>query len=296
MASRNNLAVAFQQHDNNSEYSMTMKTKIFISWSEDLSRDLAEVMSRSLPCALQFLETYFSHRDIPQGTRGEDEILTQLSSIHTGIICFTRENTQSQWIHFEAGALAKSVGKSRVFPILFDLDPVDIKGPLKSYQYTKFEKDGLKKLFKDINLLAGENTLPHDMLDGIFERWWPDINEKVQKILKEKGGNPLPSRSDSDILKEVLDVTRSFKFYLKKEHGNYTDHLFNDMMKGLDNFFSVISCEGIISLKQAFRYLEPSLINLAKSSESSPTAEELHIRFHERLDEIIQNINTGRCK
>ena len=113
--------------------------KVFISWSGERSRALAEVLRRWLPAVIQVVKPYYSPDDTVKGARWSTEIAKELESSRVGLICVTPENLDAPWLLFEAGALSK-LGKSRVCPILFGVDPIDIKGPLVQFQAAKFEK------------------------------------------------------------------------------------------------------------------------------------------------------------
>ena len=84
-----------------------MPTKVFISWSGDLSRKLGETLRDWLPSALQYVKPYFTPEDIEKGAKWSSEIAKELESANIGIICLTRDNTEKPWILFEAGALSK---------------------------------------------------------------------------------------------------------------------------------------------------------------------------------------------
>lgn len=86
-----------------------MATKVFISWSGELSRKLGEALRNWLPAALQFVKPYFSPEDIEKGAKWGSEISKELETSNIGVICLTSENTEKPWILFEAGALSKRV-------------------------------------------------------------------------------------------------------------------------------------------------------------------------------------------
>ena len=95
-----------------------MVMKVFISWSGDRSRAIAEELRDWLPTIVQSLEPFISTQDVPVGGRGLNVLASELQDCSFGILCLTQENKQGQWIHFEAGALSKVIEASRVVPLL----------------------------------------------------------------------------------------------------------------------------------------------------------------------------------
>ena len=182
--------------------------KVFISWSGQHSRKLGEALRDWLPGVLQLVTPYFTPSDIEKGTRWSTDISSQLSESQIGILCITRENIHSDWILFEAGALSKSLEKSHVCPILFGISNTDLAGPLKQFQTTEFDKGDMHRLLGVINGRLGENKLPQKTLDSVFEKWWPDLEQKIAEILNEAEEPDEPIRSDRDILEEVLQLSR----------------------------------------------------------------------------------------
>ena len=186
-----------------------MATKIFVSWSGDLSNKLAEAVRQWLPSVLQFAKPYFTPSDIEKGARWGSDILSELDSSDVGIICLTKDNLQEPWILFESGALSKNFEKSKVCTLLFDVDTTDLTGPLTIFQNTKFDKRDFKKLVKTINSSGGDAKLEDSVLNDVFEMWWPKLDEKVSSILEaEKDSDEVSSRTERDILEEVLELTR----------------------------------------------------------------------------------------
>jgi hypothetical protein len=186
-----------------------MASKVFISWSGDLSKKLAEEVRVWLPGVLQFVKPYFTPNDVEKGTRWSTEIAGELETSNAGIICLTKDNIQKPWILFEAGALSKNFGKANVCTVLFNLENADLSGPLTSFQSTKFDKTDFKKLLTTINNTGGDSKLESAVLNDVFEMWWPKLESKVKEILKTHvviTDNNL--RSEREILEEVLELTR----------------------------------------------------------------------------------------
>ncbi len=186
-----------------------MATKVFISWSGALSQKVGEALRNWLPSALQFVKPYFSPDDIEKGAKWSSEIAKELETSNIGIICLTRDNTEKPWILFEAGALSKSLERSRVCTLLFDVDPSDVKGPLTSFQATRFIKEDFKRLFAVINSAAGDSRLETPVIDTVFDMWWPKLDAEISAILKLSDTVAKKERrSERDILEELLDLTR----------------------------------------------------------------------------------------
>lgn len=111
-----------------------IRMKVFISWSGKYSQELGEAFRNWLPSVLQSVRPYFTPNDIEKGARWGTDIASELQESKIGLFCLTRDNLQSPWIMFEAGAISKVVGEASVCPILFELDPTDISGPLNQFQ------------------------------------------------------------------------------------------------------------------------------------------------------------------
>jgi len=190
--------------------------KIFISWSGKDSRKFGEALWDWLPAVLQFVKPYFTPSDVEKGSRWNSEIAKELELSKMGIICVTRENLHNDWVLFEAGALSKSLESSRVCPILFGIKNTDLAGPLKQFQTTEFSKNDFKKLVSAINANYGENKLQEKVLDSVFEKWWPELEIKVNTIFtKLDQTDEEPIRKDRDLLEEILELSRISSRYLR---------------------------------------------------------------------------------
>jgi len=125
--------------------------KVFISWSGDTSKALAEALRGWLPSVIQAIKPYFSPDDITKGSRWSTEIAKELEECKIGLICLTADNLEAPWIMFETGALSKSISAARVCPLLFGVEPSDVKGPLVQFQAAPFAKDEMKKAVRMMN-------------------------------------------------------------------------------------------------------------------------------------------------
>lgn len=188
--------------------------KVFISWSGDRSKIVAEAFRKLLPRCIQKIEPWMSSDDIDKGKMSVNEIAKELEDTKVGIICLTTENLNRPWLHFEAGALSKTIDTSFVCPFLLDLAPtdIDIENPLRNFQATINSREDVLKLLKTINKASGNEILDDERLVETFEKWWPDFKEKISSIspsAKEEGHHH--SRSNSDLLAEILETVRNLE-------------------------------------------------------------------------------------
>jgi hypothetical protein len=105
---------------------------------------------------------------------------------------------------------SKNLDKSKVSPLLFGVEPTDLTGPLVQFQAAKFEKPEIKRVVRMINTELGDDRLASDVLDSVFEMWWPKLDEKVSGVLQANGNqNSTSVRTQRDLLEEVLTLTRA---------------------------------------------------------------------------------------
>jgi hypothetical protein len=89
-------------------------------------------------------------------------------------------------------------------------EPTDLQGPLAQFQVTRFAKDDFRKLFNTINSQLGENSLPENVAQAVFDKWWPDLSERLSRIMQ---GHTVKAdvpkiRSDRELIEEMLLLVR----------------------------------------------------------------------------------------
>ena len=183
--------------------------KVFLSWSGNRSKAVAELLSEWLSCVIQAVRPWISTRDLDRGALWFGEINDQLQETTIGIICLTQENRARPWILFEAGALAKGLSTSRVCTFLIDLDPRDVEDPLAQFNHTLPTKEGFHSLVKTLNSALGSNGLDIRTLDQVFETYWPQLEDRFSFTLHQTvSAEPAKPRDKEDILGEILENTR----------------------------------------------------------------------------------------
>lgn len=180
--------------------------KVFFCWSGERSQAVAVTLSSWMRQVIQAIEPWIS-TETEKGTKWQQEIGDHLEEAKAGIVCLTRDNLDSNWIHFEAGALAKT---TRVFTFLLNLQSTDVKDPLAWFQWTKAEEGDTRKLMHDLDKLVGETegrALGEKNINEIFDNNWPRLEEKLREI-SDKKKEKMPSRTQEQILTETLESAR----------------------------------------------------------------------------------------
>jgi hypothetical protein len=185
---------------------------LFLSWSGELSREVATVIHKWIPSVLQAAEPFLSAEDIEKGARWSDQIASKLQESGFGIIVLTPENLAAPWILFEAGALSKMVGKPNVAPLLINLQVSQVRSPLNQFQATRFDKIDLLKLLKSINKCC-QSPVKEEVLSLTFDALWGVLEKEVENIIEthaKKGSPAEPERVTLDSLGLSLgDLIRS---------------------------------------------------------------------------------------
>jgi len=191
--------------------------KVFISWSGELSRNVAELLSEWLKNVLQGVQTWISTDDIQKGSIWFADIGEQLSQTKIGVLCLTPDNITAPWVLFEAGALCQGLGTPPVCPLLVNLSHTELKPPLSQFNGTLPQKDDMLKLVRTINQAATASPLDEQRLVKAFGTWWGAFESDYKLLVgKHQPKKAVAKRSQEDVLAEILEVTRSVQSLLQR--------------------------------------------------------------------------------
>ncbi|WP_456624325.1 toll/interleukin-1 receptor domain-containing protein [Bradyrhizobium sp. P5_C12] len=203
--------------------------KLFVSWSQDISRQIAQEFREWLPLINQTIEPFMSEEDTDKGAHWSATIRRELEQSTFGIVVLTTENIDSTWLHFEAGAIAKSVEEGRIVPILFGLKHSDVHQPLSMFQSALFEKNDIFRVVKSINNAAGDNAREERHLATIFESTWPSLESAIKpKLTKLRATLPRHEQKQLEhdrILEELLLLSRQQSRALSNPAGLVGDEI-----------------------------------------------------------------------
>jgi TIR domain len=174
-----------------------MPVKVFICWSGTRSQLFAMAVDELLKAVLGAEVEISISTKIAKGTEWFDELRNALNNADCGILCLTPEAIGSPWVHFEAGLLVRELGASpnpeiraererRVFPLLYDVEPGVVKGPLSSYQSTlATDADDVLRLVEAIRQFMPQNpALSRQDVRKICRNNWEAFQAKLDSIQK----------------------------------------------------------------------------------------------------------------
>jgi hypothetical protein len=197
--------------------------KIFLSWSGERSKEVAQAFHEWLPSVLQAAKTWFSPEDIKVGKSWRDTVVSALEDNNRGLLFLTHENASAAWVMFEAGALSKNIEDSSVCPVLCGITTTDLIGPLSAFQAIRvIERDDVWKLIKDYNGHLGDLRLEESVLKLSFNRAWPELDNKIKEILGRE--TPKTTRNTQDIAEETLDIVRQIQQELDNKNKSRNSH------------------------------------------------------------------------
>ena len=185
--------------------------KLFLSWSGDRSRGIAQTLKESLPLIMNAADPWMSDTDIEKGERWGQVLAGVLDQAKVGVFCLTASNMTRPALLFEAGAISKSVSEARVCVLLDGVKSQNLIWPWTQFQYTKLddEKD-MCKMLADINgwiLDGGEPAVPRERFAAALNMWWPRLQTELKSIPSDSKASA-PERSERDMLVELLELQR----------------------------------------------------------------------------------------
>jgi hypothetical protein len=198
-----------------------MTKNVFLSWSKDRSRVIAEVFFRRLPHILPSVNAFMSPH-IAGGELGIQAIHKALDGAAFGLAFLTPENVTETWLNYECGALSAQLasGKGKVATVVLDIEG------LQHLQFTKLTAAGIKKLMTELNELLGEeDKRSTDVLNDAIDQWWPVMELEITTALKGLGEVQSTPRSIDGKVTDTLNLLINLS---RNVVNGTTDHFHHD--------------------------------------------------------------------
>jgi TIR domain len=188
--------------------------RVFISWSGPVGERVAEAVKIWLRGVIQATRPFASSQGIAAGARSMAVLAKELESADFGIVCVSKSTQHSPWINFEAGALAKSLSRGMVAPLLIDLNQEDLDGPLSQFQSVDSrDRESVLRFAHAINQRLGDVALPLEELVAAFDRPWRVLEGELRAVrLELERGYPAGpgwDRSTRELVEECLVILRT---------------------------------------------------------------------------------------
>jgi hypothetical protein len=182
---------------------------VFLSWSGDRSRFVAEGLRSWLPLVIDVPQAWLSSADIPEGSRWASTLADVLGDTDFGIVIVTPENVAAPWLLFEAGALSKHATSSRVIPYLVDMSPDELTGPLAQFQSVTADKAGTLRLVRAIAETSTVVVSPA-VVARRAETFWPELDAKLRESAGMRHDKPQNStrRSLEDLKAQISELSQ----------------------------------------------------------------------------------------
>lgn len=278
--------------------------KIFLSWSGSTSHNVGLILRDWFQLVLPYVKPYVSSEDIDKGAKWLPDIVNELQSSYYGIILLTKDNINAPWLIFEAGVLTKSVERSRVSPLLFDLKPTDFSGPLTQFQCTQVDYADFRKLVNGINNAADPTErIAQENLNRIFDKWWGDLEQGFAKLRKESEQMlpevKAPYTREQEMLEELLSLTRNLQMLLHTPETllpeYYLESLFKEKIYASTKETAKIM-NAVSQLVKNYRRIEQKISDYkGRAKEDTFTKELVSLIFSLKQPvELLSRLNTDR--
>jgi hypothetical protein len=151
--------------------------KLFLAWSGGRSYELAKALGSCIrEVCPDGAVKYFLSSGIEPGMQWFDAVDQALKESDAVLLCITRDNVRSPWMHFEVGSRLGTDKDSRVFTYLLDAKPDELTDALRRYQAADCTKEGT------LSLLETLSRAPGDTLSDRFEGYWPKLEHKILQL------------------------------------------------------------------------------------------------------------------
>lgn len=167
--------------------------KVFIGWSGDESKQLAQMLRRLLRKVFPAITVEVSYEE-NKGAVWLPRLVQKLERTRFGVLCMTPANLNSEWLLFEAGVLsmATTVGtEKRLCPYLLGVEPGYLPSPLGMFQTAYADWDGTRELLDTIvKAQSAANTRRRSLdrkQEQVFESHWPEFKAQLDSLQKKLG-------------------------------------------------------------------------------------------------------------
>lgn len=153
--------------------------QLFICWSGERSLAIGEALREWLQEVIPGLKPFLS-TSIPKGASWSESLEKELRKAKAILACFTADNLESPWMHFEIGAVTRASGRNRAFAYLVGVESKELTGFPNTRQTTQFEMEETVALARALaREMKGTDV---DQIEERARQYWPDLEERIRLI------------------------------------------------------------------------------------------------------------------
>lgn len=135
-------------------------TDIFISYSNQ-DKSLAQFIQKHL--TNEGIEAFLASVSLKPGQNWHDEVFKALKTSSWVFFLASRSACESPWVQQELGAAL--YGQKKLVPIIWDMDPDNLPGWVKSYQVLNISGARMDDVKKQITAIS--NRIKSDKMQGL---------------------------------------------------------------------------------------------------------------------------------
>lgn len=153
---------------------------VFLSWSGDRGRSLAEALNEWLPKIRRAWKPWVSSRQ-KRGTDWRVALFEHINAADACVLCVTSDSIGSKWLAFEAGMLSRRVNVPMAVYGL-DLDADQLSGTSFSrFPVFNATETGTRELVHILNAALPEPAIDRE-LQGLVSAQWPDMEHHIENV------------------------------------------------------------------------------------------------------------------
>lgn len=169
--------------------SAVKRAEAFLSWSTIDARigPLAEIFKNWLDSLFSGEIHFFFSREIEPGEASIPTVYKALNGADFGFVFLSQRTARSPWVIYESGCLNPSLRAGRVFPLLFDLSPRELKSicpPLADFQAASLRNSSdVKRLVEKVARLIGLDNTRSIAIQARFHSEYSHLERAIQETV-----------------------------------------------------------------------------------------------------------------
>ncbi len=153
--------------------------KVFVGWATEGERETASALCDWLPLVVPSVRLERQRHPVDSSSRWQSEAIAKLESAERAVICFSPASHFSTLPAFLVGLAGALCGTRRVWLYLHDMDPAELRGPLRRFNSVRANREGTKQLVRALCPVGGQASCRN------AAKHWHVLEEELARISRE---------------------------------------------------------------------------------------------------------------